>query len=761
MPSTYGETATDLVGVLREVVVRMQQLSGADIVALYPYDSDTQSFYAPVALGISDEGLLRSLPDMADQLRRYREDAAQGKAPEDLQPTQYGPNVWLIVNRHPLVANNAPRQVDSSFIRRNKIHGVIGLPLLAGKDLVALLYLNYVEGSDRTTKDEFPSGRQISELEEEAAQAALAIEHARKAEDLAAFRATTEMVGQLATVLPDTEGHDGQSFNLQIEHTLAVLLRAIGADAAAIYALDDQTRRLDLVAAQGLTGPFAPSISVPQGAATWDLSGHPELQPALQNLNLHELAVLPLHTHEQYHGALLVAGEDPLALTRKPATVRLLLQAAADLIGGTLENRSLVDAMEETNRTMAALSDLGKALLQPGASQEQVLNAVVAQLTDPHIPEFDFEFATIYLLGATGQHEMVVRRSAGATHAETIDSIPASEAGIAAAQSTFIDVRGNGHGIQRVPRWVLQSDRRIDERDVLAFVARQQRAVVVAAKADNQEQDFVLGFPDTQIDRLLIPIARAGDQTKDTVKAVVLRGASSQTPSGDGYGRTAPAVTRDLQLQGDLFDASGHANLIRVFVPFGVDQAAGGRATGVLEAGYHISRKRQFDRRQIEALNAAAAQIAVAVETARLYEDSKKRAEHLEIVAEVSRAIASSIDLEQTLRLVARNMVRALDTSICLIALFEDDGSAWYGGAASDDEDLWRRQRVERPEKSILFEAADRRQVMVVEDAQTSDLVRPNLVRLFRSALTRRAALARGRWAADRGGGAGGTRPPA
>ena len=58
-------------------------------------------------------------------------------------------------------------------------------------------------------------------------------------------------------------------------------------------------------------------------------------------------------------------------------------------------------------------------------------------------------------------------------------------------------------------------------------------------------------------------------------------------------------------------------------------------------------------------------------------------------------------------------------------------GVSWYGAAASDDEDLWRRQRVERPEKSILFEAADRRQVMVVEDAQTSDLVRPNLVRLF------------------------------
>ena len=72
------------------------------------------------------------------------------------------------------------------------------------------------------------------------------------------------------------------------------------------------------------------------------------------------------------------------------------------------------------------------------------------------------------------------------------------------------------------------------------------------------------------------------------------------------------------------------------------------------------------------------------METARLYEDVTLRARQLEIVTEVSRAIATSIDLDQTLRLVARNMARAVDASVCLIALLEEDGSAWYGAAASD-----------------------------------------------------------------------------
>ena len=125
--------------------------------------------------------------------------------------------------------------------------------------------------------------------------------------------------------------------------------------------------------------------------------------------------------HNRSHGTLVVAGRERLTLTRKPGAVRLLLQAAADLIGGALENLRLVDAMEESNRTFSALSALGKVLLRPGASKEQVLLVVVARLTDPSIPEFDFQFATMYLLDVEPTGGLVVQESAGATSAESID----------------------------------------------------------------------------------------------------------------------------------------------------------------------------------------------------------------------------------------------------------------------------------------------------------------------------------------------------
>ena len=708
MSPTYTEMAGGLVGALRAIVARMQQISGADLVALYPYDSDTETFYAPVAIGISDDGLLQSLPDMADQVRRYRADAAQGKAPESLQPTQYGPNVWLLVTRQPLIAADALTVIDSSFIRRNKIRAMIGLPLLAGGQLVALLYLNYVAGGDDQSR--FPSAEQMAALQAETAQAGIAIDQARKSEELAAFRATTEMVGQLSAIAPMLEQGGETSFREQVDRALASVLGTTGADAAAVYALDGQSRRLDQVAAHGLTIGFPVALEVVNGKDRWDPGEHPALLSNLGEAGLHVLAILPLRSRERTHGALVMAGRDRLALTRKSTAVRLLLQAAADLIGGALENRRLVEAMEDTNRTFSALSALGKALLQPGATQEQVLDAVVTQLTDPAISEFNFEFASIYLLGSEEQGDLRVVRGAGATGAESIDSVPTARS----ASSS------------RVPRWMLEEGRRIDRKDVLSFVARQQRTIVIAAAASG-DADFVVGFPESGLERISVPISRPGDARQDAVRAALVR-TPPDVLSRDAARPVGPVI-RELQLQGDLFDASGHANLVRVFVPFG--SGPNGQATGVLEAGYHISRRRQLDRRQVEALSAAASQVAVAVETARLYEDAEKRAEQLEIVTEISRAIASSIELDQTLQLIAQNMARVVDASICLVALYDDDGSAWYGAAASHDEDLWRRQRVERPEHSILFEVADRARALAVEDAASSEMVRSDLIQLF------------------------------
>src|SRR5260370_313111 len=182
-------------------------------------------------------------------------------------------------------------------------------------------------------------------------------------------------------------------------------------------------------------------------------------------------------------------------------------------------------------------------------------------------------------------------------------------------------------------------------------------------------------------------------------------------------------------LAGEVFESGGHADLIRIFLPFGSDPTR--IASGVLEVGYHRSYERRPDWGQIEALRAAAAQVAMAVETAGLYEDTRRHGEQLELSAEISRAIASSIDLDQTLRLVAQNMARLVNASMCQIALYEEDREGWFGAAASEQEDLWRRQHGERSEPSFLFEVLDGGQPVVIEDTAASTLVSPAYARAF------------------------------
>src|ERR671936_3174888 len=125
----------DFTAALRSAVEHMRAISDADIVALYPYDEETEAFYAPVALGLPEDDLVRALPDMADQLRRFQADRVEAKIPDELLPAHYGPNAWLLATRRPLVSADAAREVDSSFIRRHKIRALIGLPLLVAGHL--------------------------------------------------------------------------------------------------------------------------------------------------------------------------------------------------------------------------------------------------------------------------------------------------------------------------------------------------------------------------------------------------------------------------------------------------------------------------------------------------------------------------------------------------------------------------------------------------------------------------------------------------
>ncbi|HKW73488.1 MAG TPA: GAF domain-containing protein, partial [Candidatus Dormibacteraeota bacterium] len=680
------ETNSGLAAVLRGVVADFQHASGADIVSIVLYEESSHTYYAPFATGQPQEGLLDSLTDMHEQLARYLADERQGKVPDELGVHQYGSTVWLTVTRRSLLARNAPAEIDSTFIRRYQVQSTVGLPLLSGDRMLGLIYLNYRD------RDRAPDDNRLKELEARAATTTGLIQAALETAERSALDGLSRLTSLLTTPVGDART-DAKELRRLLSIALADLLMASNLDGAVIYQFGTQRSHLDLVTAHlRVAAPIR--VERGDGSTTWEDALQRTLDEAASEAELHPVATYALGQSDDPHGYLVLLSRDRLATVRRALSTDEMLKAGAQLIGGALASQRLIAELENSNRLLSALGDMTAEMLKPGASRHQVIDSVVGHLTDSDVPEFDFNFATVYLLDqrADQGEETLVRMAAGV--------VTATE--------------------QKAPRWAtLEEDRVLARDDVLVFVARTWQPAIVGAYPSTDRSDVISGGIPIASTWVEVPIVYSNGMVLGKVLACLVgekeRSASDEAP---------------FTLAGEVFERGGHKDLVRIFVPFGSDQAR--RATGVLEVGYQRSDQRRPDWGQVEALRAAAGQLAVAVETARLYEEAQRHAEQLELVADVSKAIASSIDLDQTLRLVAQNLARLVGASLCQIALYEEDREGWYGAAASDLEDLWRRQHGERADASFLFDVLDRGEPVVIDDTSGADTqVEVTYVRTF------------------------------
>ncbi|HEV3406577.1 MAG TPA: GAF domain-containing protein [Candidatus Dormibacteraeota bacterium] len=676
------ESNSGLAAVLRGIVADFQHASGAEIVSVFLYEESTNAYYAPFATGQPQESLLDSLTDMHEQLTRYLTDEQQGKVPDELGVHHYGSTVWLTATRQRLVARNAPAEIDSTFIRRYQIQSTIGLPLIAGDRLLGLVYLNY------RSREKAPDDARLRELERKAATAAGLVQNALEMAERSALDGLSRLTSLLTTPVGDART-DAKELRRLLSIALADLLMASNLDGAAIYQFGHQRSYLELVTAHlRVAAPMRVDRS--DASIGWETAIDKVLGAATDEADLHPIATYALGKPDDPHGYLVVLSRDRLATVRRAPSTDEMLKAGAQLIGGALASQRLIADLENSNRLLSALGNMTTAMLRPGATRHDVIDAVVGHLTDSDVPEFDFNFATVNLLDEREDGATVVKMAAGAVTAE-----------------------------QKSSRWTTtEEDRVLAPEDVLVYVARTWQPVVVGAYPSGEHADVINGGIPVASVWTEVPIVYSNGMVLGTV-LVCLIGATDR-----GHGDEAP-----FTLAGEVFDRGGHKDLIRIFVPFGSDQSK--RATGVLEVGYHRSDQRRPDWGQVEALRAAAGQLAVAVETARLYEEAQRHAEQLELVVDVSKAIASSIDLDQTLTLVAQNLARLVDASLCQIALYEEDREGWYGAAASDLEDLWRRQHGERTAGSFLFDVMDRGEPVVIDDIAGSPQVDPAYARTF------------------------------
>ena len=366
--------------------------------------------------------------------------------------------MWLTVTRQKLVARDAPSEIDSTFVRRYQVLSTFGLPLVAGDRLLGLIYLNY-----RTRTNE-PDDARVEELERLAGLEAATIESGLAA----AERSALEGLGRLTSLLTAASGDartDMKELRRVMSIALADLLLASELDAAAIYQFAPHRTSLELVTAHA---PIAAPSRVERGAGVeWEAALKSAVAEITSPADLHPVAIYALGSSREPHGYLVVLSRDRLATVRRAPATDVLLRAGAELIGGVLAGQRLVHGLEQGNRLLGALGNMTSAMLRPGSSRKAVIEAVVGHLTDASVPEFDFNFATVYLLEERPDETAVVRLAAGA----------ATTGAIEAAETSSVS---GPHQTRRVPRWALEEDRELASDDVLVYVARTWRTCVPA-----------------------------------------------------------------------------------------------------------------------------------------------------------------------------------------------------------------------------------------------------------------------------------------
>jgi PAS domain S-box-containing protein len=185
-------------------------------------------------------------------------------------------------------------------------------------------------------------------------------------------------------------------------------------------------------------------------------------------------------------------------------------------------------------------------------------------------------------------------------------------------------------------------------------------------------------------------------------------------PAGDGLmaealGARAPVVVENYAAWEQAHPWAATAGVGAVAA---VGLRVGDRAVGVLEALTHGPR--EFTPEQKQLLSLLAAQVAPALQAARLHDDSERRRAEAEALAELARQGAAANDTERAIKLITDQACRLLGAHYAGVSLLEADDTLSFHGMSGHLSADWRGVRVPRDQgtagralaagRTVLFE---------------------------------------------------------
>ena len=178
--------------------------------------------------------------------------------------------------------------------------------------------------------------------------------------------------------------------------------------------------------------------------------------------------------------------------------------------------------------------------------------------------------------------------------------------------------------------------------------------LVAFYNAETQNLDFPLAINDNQ--RISVPDRELGNGLTD----YVIRNKKPLLISED--------VPKQMKTLGIEFIKLGNDRPALCWM--GVPILLGENVLGAI-ALQSIETPRLYDEHQMDLLTAIASPVAIAIQNARLFQQTQIRAEELSILNEMGRALAASLDLKSITENIYQYASRLLDTSSFIIALYD------------------------------------------------------------------------------------------
>jgi len=126
-----------------------------------------------------------------------------------------------------------------------------------------------------------------------------------------------------------------------------------------------------------------------------------------------------------------------------------------------------------------------------------------------------------------------------------------------------------------------------------------------------------------------------------------------------------------------------------------------------------------FDKYHVSALETLADQLAIAIENARLYDEINQHIKELRSLYEIGQAITSTLDIEQTLKLVTDHTTRLMDVAAASVALRDDaNNEVWFAAASGEGSEAVIGLRMPLGQ-GLAGWVADQGEAVIVPDVYT------------------------------------------